>query len=452
MNKKSMIKKSLYAMCILTLSIISAFCVYAASISFYNMNVSQVTRTSARVAAKINNPSKLYMTTAGVYFGPAGNLRRIEEAVNNRTITDMWYDTAKWYGELQPGTEYYYQFFVVANGVEYKSDMRTFTTEADPSFYNMNVSQVTKTSARVAAKINNPSKLFVTTAGVYLGPAGNPKRIEEAVNNNTVTDMWYDTTKWYGELQPGTEYHYQFFIVANGVEYKSPEQTFTTEAAPVAAAGVSGITQLPLPTNNTPVFPEGFYLHQTSNVSCTFFATINMVRSKAFLEGRNYTSINEASAEGYAWVNGIGLAARPITIPLFDAAGRRDYIVEQGDYWSFGNTNYVKIQDMPVEQKREMLKIMLTEHPEGIVIWDAVGHRSTSGRVTTHAALLTNYDANTGIFYVADSGSVNSFTVPNGPEGNVAYTKKTELKNLCFFGGAGEDEKIRSITRVLFVK
>lgn len=323
---------------------------------------------------------------------------------------------------------------------------------ASISFYRVNASQITKTSARVSAKISNPSKMFMSTVGVYIGPAGDMKKIEETVNSRTITDMWYDTGKWYGELQPGTEYHYQFYVIADGVEYKSQDQTFRTEAEPaLPAAGVSGIGQMQFPANNTPTFPEGFYLHQTSSVSCTFFATLNMVRSKAFLEGRNYTLLNERSVEGYAWVNGEGLAARPITIPLIDGAGRRDYTVIQGDYWSFGDGNYIRIQNLSVDQKKEMLKSMLAEHPEGIVIWDAVGHTTITGATTTHAAVLTNYDANTGIFYVADSGSVDSFTVPNGPEGNVAYTAKRELRYVSFFGGEGQDEKIKSITRVLFV-
>ncbi len=445
--KKNWKFNSLFVMLILALTLACSFCVYAAGITIYNVKVTNVTETSARISAKIQNPSRRFMTTAGVYFGPEGDMKKIEEAANNRTITDMWYDTGKWYGTLQPGTTYYYQFFVVADGVEYKAETQSFTTASPQpvlSFYNVGISNLTQTGVRVSAKINNPYGKTVTTAGVYFGEKGNStvgaagaylagigniKRIEEGVNNNTVTDIWYDSNKWYGTLQPGTEYQFQFFGIVDGAEYKSEVGYFTTPAAQETSQRQ---------------FPEVFYLHQTLDYNCTLFATINLVRSKAFLENRNYMLINEGTTS-HAWTSE-GLAARPITISLMDDAGKRDYIVNEGDYWSPTNTNYVRIQELSLDQKKEMLKSILAEHPEGIVIWDAIGHP------TPHAALLTNYDANTGIFYVADSGSVDSFTVPDCPEGNIAYTKKRELKGVAFFGGEGQDEKIKSITRVLFIK
>lgn len=454
--KKNWKSNSLFFMLVLVLTLACSFCVYAAGITIYNIKATNITETSARVSAKIQNPSRRFMTTAGMYFGPEGDMRKIEEAVNNRTITDMWYDTGKWYGTLQPGTTYYYQFFVVADGVEYQGETRSFTTESPQpvlSFYNVSVSNVTQTSARISAKIKNPYGKMVTTAGVYLGEKGNDtagaagaylagigniKRIEEGVNNNTVTDIWYDTNKWYGTLQPGIQYQFQFFAIVDGTEYRSEIGYFATPAEQ---------------ENNQKQFPEAFYLHQTGP-NCTLYAVINLVRSKAFLENRNYMLIN-GSIESYAWENGVGLAGRPLTISLTDDAGRRDYIVNEvneEDYWSPTNTNYVKIRNLSLEQRKEMLKSLLAEHPEGIVIWDSVGHPNIKGECKTHAALLTNYDANTGIFYVADSGSADSFTVPDSPEGSIAYTKKRELKGVAFFGGEGQDEKIKSITRILYIK
>ena len=39
------------------------------------------------------------------------------------------------------------------------------------------------------------------------------------------------------------------------------------------------------------VYPQAFYLHQTTSVSGTFFAATNLLRSKAFIDGKDYQAV-----------------------------------------------------------------------------------------------------------------------------------------------------------------
>ncbi len=197
-----------------------------------NTGTSGITQTSARINAKIS--PGVVVEEAGFFFGTSkSNMTKKKESVNCYTET-VWYDlgTGKWWNKLSPGTKYYYQLYVVINGTTYKTEISSFTTANAESFSlnNTAVTNLSTTSATINAKLS-PGKT-IEKAGFYFGTSSsNLTKKTENVGKYTET-VWYDlgTGKWCGALTPNTKYYYRFFVVIDGVEYKSSLTSFTTPA------------------------------------------------------------------------------------------------------------------------------------------------------------------------------------------------------------------------------
>lgn len=196
-------------------------------------------------------------------------------------------------------------------------------------------------------------------------------------------------------------------------------------------------------------FPEKFYAQQKTGGNCTLFATINLLRSRAFIEGKvnvnTYSAINEESVSPYAWVEN-GLKSRPFTVTIGTGQDAVWYTVVEQKACSVTENSETKtkaIKELSLEQKKELLKELLLKHPEGIIIYD--GEDILPGQ-DKHAALLTDYDADKGLFYVADSGYQREDG--NGTRIYDGYVTRKELKSVSYFGGTGQDEKINSIDTI----
>jgi len=98
---------------------------------FSSVYVNNISNTNAQINATLT--SLLYLTEGGFYISTnydMSNAQKVTENLNLNVKT-MWYDMNKWYGVLQEGTTYYYQFYIVRGGTEYKSDIQSFTTTGD---------------------------------------------------------------------------------------------------------------------------------------------------------------------------------------------------------------------------------------------------------------------------------------------------------------------------------
>ena len=213
-----------------------------------NYSVKTISATNAEIRARVTFNKSVKHEKCGFYFGTqSGKLTKnakFDTINKNRTYTDMWYDLNKFGQTLKAGTKYYYQFFIVANGKEYKSAEKTLllpTPEPTPSitasWSKYNATNITETNAKIEARVTFNKSVKHEKCGFYFGTQSGKltknSKYDTINKNRTYTDMWYDLNKWYGKLTPGTTYYYQFFIVANGTEYKSAEQSFKTKGTPV---------------------------------------------------------------------------------------------------------------------------------------------------------------------------------------------------------------------------
>ncbi len=93
--------------------------------------VTELTETSARLNGHFQSNYTAHITEHGAYFGtnPDNMVKVAVDKVNyNKSKLTMFYRTGKYYGDLTPGTTYYYRQYVVADDKEFKGDIVSFTT------------------------------------------------------------------------------------------------------------------------------------------------------------------------------------------------------------------------------------------------------------------------------------------------------------------------------------
>ena len=212
--------------------------------------VDHIETNAATVHLTARNPGKLLITARGVQVKKKGasswaktySEDLSKKSYNKDTEITGYFDIGS--GKevnyaLSAGTTYEYRCFVTSGGTNYYSNVSTFTTKPGlkPTWSKYNTSNITETNAKIEARVTFNQSVKHEKCGFYLGTQSgkltkNAK--DDTINKNrTYTDMWYDLNKWYGKLKPGTTYYYQFFIVANGTEYKSAEKSFKTKGTPV---------------------------------------------------------------------------------------------------------------------------------------------------------------------------------------------------------------------------
>lgn len=124
----------------------------------------------------------------------------------------------------------------------------------------------------------------------------------------------------------------------------------------------------------------GFYFKQSRGGTCTLASAAMMLRRRAYMDGLNdWTDVTENSVRPTAWSNGLSHSFT--------------YKEMQVGYATLPSG---------LQSKTAVLIALLSEHPEGIVLYD---------RTQPHAVLLTDYT--NGIFYCSDpAGNISSGRIP----------------------------------------
>lgn len=178
----------------------------------------------------------------------------------SQSTTKLSYDLSNTGTKLKAGTTYYYQFYAVVGGAEYKSGIMSFKTKGssgttspkpetglNPTWSKYNAASITQTNASISATVNYGKTLKADKCGFYLGTSQNS--LTKASKSDTIsqsrkyTDMWYDLNKYGFTLKPGTTYYYQFYIVISGKEYKSAVKSFTSQQSTHGAPDETAQTQ-----------------------------------------------------------------------------------------------------------------------------------------------------------------------------------------------------------------
>lgn len=124
----------------------------------------------------------------------------------------------------------------------------------------------------------------------------------------------------------------------------------------------------------------GFYFKQSRGGTCTLASAAMMLRRRAYFDGlTDWTDVTENSVRPTAWANGLSHSFT--------------YKEMQVGYATLPSG---------LASKTAVLIALLSEHPEGVVLYD---------RTQPHAVLLTDYT--NGIFYCSDpAGNISSGRIP----------------------------------------
>ncbi len=124
----------------------------------------------------------------------------------------------------------------------------------------------------------------------------------------------------------------------------------------------------------------GFYFKQSRGGTCTLASAAMMLRRRAYFDGlTDWSTVTENSVRSTAWSNGLSHSFT--------------YKEMQVGYATLPSRKQEKIQT---------LITLLSQHPEGIVLYD---------RSQPHAVLLTDYT--NGVFYCSDpAGNISSGRIP----------------------------------------
>lgn len=93
---------------------------------FKKISVSNIKKNDAKITANIVNTK---VSKVGFYIGTGKtSMKKYSEKYNGKLKT-FYYPLKKWCGSLKANTKYYYKFYIVVNGKEIASDIKSFTTK-----------------------------------------------------------------------------------------------------------------------------------------------------------------------------------------------------------------------------------------------------------------------------------------------------------------------------------
>ena len=95
---------------------------------FTSVWVDNITKTDATIHATITGTN---LSTCGFYIGKSQSAMEKRTETVNGYVEGIWYVMSTDYKPLEPGTTYYYKFFITVGGVEYGSEVKSFKTAAD---------------------------------------------------------------------------------------------------------------------------------------------------------------------------------------------------------------------------------------------------------------------------------------------------------------------------------
>jgi len=151
---------------------------------------------------------------------------------------------------------------------------------------------------------------------------------------------------------------------------------------------------------------NGVYLVQSQAHTCTLISATMMLRNYAYMKDNFYEHVTESAVRSNGW-NNLGL--------LWD--------------FNVGSVNVQVSHDIrTVADKKQYLIDRLTEHKEGIVIYDANA---------PHAIYLFGYDEETDIFYCADT--------------TTDIAGKAIPLVFSILPGESQEEKIATLDRIWYV-
>ncbi len=142
---------------------------------------------------------------------------------------DMWYTNQELGMTMSPGHTYTYQFYAVANGQRYESEVYSYTTPGAPALVTSwnDYSSFDHLTANFYGTISTNNQATFTEQGITVWEDGNTF---SQLSGPASSSDWYLNIPYSMTLSAGHTYTYQFYAVANGQRYESEMYSYTTPA------------------------------------------------------------------------------------------------------------------------------------------------------------------------------------------------------------------------------
>jgi len=252
--------------------------------SVFTENATLISHNNAQLLGIVNKQINVKLSEMGFYLGTStSNMKKVGSSSvldiqNNSTKINPSCTLNNFGVTLTPETMYYYQFYTISNGVEYKGELKNFKTLVEPinkiiTITNLSAQNVTPTNASLSCSVVSTYEIFDYSDYLYIGTsASNLQSYSVGVGSlggAKTKNLTYNVTS----LSPGTTYYYQFCIrdMKTNMFYESEIKSFTTS---------------PAPTEPPPPLPP-------TDVTITNLSTSGITRTNAVLNCRSYYTIGQ---------------------------------------------------------------------------------------------------------------------------------------------------------------
>ena len=209
------------------------------SVGYSAMTTTSVSQTNACLKAHISNPGRRVIQTVGAYIWDSNGNCVVNYTENcGRTLSGFNQmlnvnTEAKKY--LVAGRTYTWQFFAKSGSDVFYSGKAQFVTKAATSYVaysNLRTTYRSKSNAKLAAAIYNPSGQVISRVGAYIWDANGNLVVNyseycgrKLKNFNQYLNVNTEAKKY---LSSGRTYTWQFFAIAGGKTYYSGKASFRT--------------------------------------------------------------------------------------------------------------------------------------------------------------------------------------------------------------------------------
>jgi len=254
-------------------------------VSFDSIAAAEISDNNAKISGWVNSSGSI--SEIGFYIGMSDTYQNKIVMNSNKvewTRFFLEYDLSECYGYLTPGVTYRYCFYVINDGIEYRSTTGHFTTSGTNiiSYDTYEISSITYNDAKISAWFSNTQGYTLSSIGFLGGENSDSLKKYEVYSNYAWTrhNQVYQMKDYMGALNANTKYVVRFFVTVNGVDYYSDYLQLETQDSPcVGGHTFSGIV-------TTPTCTEQGYITYTCEVC-----------------GENYTA-DHTNALGHIWDSG----------------------------------------------------------------------------------------------------------------------------------------------------
>ena len=210
---------------------------------FESVYAQSVTTTNAELIANI---SLTYLISGGFDFGTDPNqLTRISETANSKVLL-MNYDLNKWYGQLTPGTRYYYRIWYETTSGTVVSDLHSFYTV--PSAPVLQSVEQDGNSMKLTWKPNGNAIYYY----IYRSEDGGEMKFYVCGTRKKGDTMSYNDTN----VKRGVQYNYQVRAVCGTRRDGVFDAVVTSAASDANTVAAPAFTYVERPSNVTAAYAD----------------------------------------------------------------------------------------------------------------------------------------------------------------------------------------------------